>query len=82
MTNCDHNATCIIKHHLTFEDKNYVDAFVKEIVNMGYVIEKQGDNELDVVHITPLQEDKVNRHVERIYELANKYLAIYEGWKR
>lgn len=72
----------MIKHHLAFNNPNYVDTFVKEVVNLGYVVEKQGDNALEVIHITPLQEDKVNRHVERIYELASKYQADYEGWKR
>lgn len=70
-----------IQHLVTFTNAEDLEAFKNAIINRGYVV-SVGDEEntLNVLHICPLDIDKLAANVLYIANEARKHHGCYSGW--
>lgn len=70
-----------VQHHVTFNTKEDLDNFKEKIINKGYVV-TQGDQELElnILHISPMNEEKLMQNVQDIINCANIHHGKYGNW--
>ena len=71
-----------IQHSISFQDEEDLEAYKLAVINKGFVVTKgEGQCEISVLHIAPIDRFKL---LESIYYLANqavKHHGTYKGWK-
>lgn len=70
-----------VQHHVLFTSMEDMDNFKNTIINRGYVV-TNGDEEfeLNVLHISPIDEDKLMKNVIDVANAATNYHGEYMGW--
>ena len=70
-----------VKHTLYFESADDMNAFNHEVINRGYVVTKgETDQHIVVLHITPIDEEKLLSHVYYLANATNRKGA-YVDWE-
>lgn len=70
-----------IQHTVYFTSQEDVDNFKNEVINKGFVITKgKTDEELTIIHITPLNESKLLKNILYIANAVKKNNGSYGGW--
>lgn len=70
-----------VSHTLFFNDLNDMHEFNHEVINRGYVVTKGAtDNEIVVLHITPIDEEKILEHVYYLANACNRK-GCYINWE-
>ena len=70
-----------VQHHIQFTCIEDMEKFRNDVINKGYVV-TNGDNdfELNVLHISPIDEDKLMKNVMDVANAAKNYHGDYMGW--
>lgn len=69
-----------IQHKIKLKNNKDYDQIKTDLSNFGYVVTKNSDNEIIVLHIAPLLIDKIKRNIDIIVPICDKYNAKYDGW--
>lgn len=70
-----------VQHEVHFPSSEAADHFKNEVINKGFVITKgKKDNELFILHITPLDDTKLIHNILYIANEAKKNHGVYKGW--
>lgn len=71
-----------IQHMVTFTNQLDLDTFKSIVINKGFVITKgEGDYELIVLHISPIDEQKLVQNILYLADQAYANHGEYRGWQ-
>lgn len=71
-----------VQHMVSFSTEQDLDAFKNKVINKGFVITK-GEGELDliVLHISPIDKEKLVSNILYLADQAYANHGIYKGWQ-
>lgn len=70
-----------VQHTVVFQNGEDLESFKNEVINRGFVVTRgDGDHELVVLHITPIDDIKLMGNVLYIASEAKRHHGEYRGW--
>lgn len=70
-----------VQHLVKFECVEDLEAFKSVVINKGFVVTNGNhDLTLNILHISPISEDKLMANIEFIAGTAKEHHGIYDGW--
>ncbi len=71
-----------VQHYIEFKNTEDLENFKCNVINQGFVISK-GKNELELVvlHISPIENEKLMNNILYIADEAKKHNGSYNGWE-
>ena len=68
-----------IQHKIILKDIKQLELIKKELSNYGYVVSNE-NTVCKVLHIAPLEAEKIKKHIQIIQTCCNQYHLDYQGW--
>ena len=70
-----------VQHYIEFNNSEDLENFKSNVINQGFVISKgKTDLELVVLHISPIEKEKLMNNILCIADEAKKHNGKYLGW--
>lgn len=70
-----------VQHYIEFNNSEDLEKFKSNVINQGFVISKgKTDLELVVLHISPIEKEKLMNNILCIADEAKKHNGKYLGW--
>lgn len=70
-----------VQHYIEFNNSEDLENFKSNVINQGFVISKgKTDLELAVLHISPIEKEKLMNNILCIADEAKKHNGKYLGW--
>ncbi len=69
-----------IQHKIIVKDAKQLETIKAELGNYGYVVTNGEDGTCTILHIAPLDFEKIQKHIDIIKNCCEKYNLKYQGW--